>query len=255
MSLSTTCYTYFVDTFDDVTGNSTDQATCDSRYIECTITSNGIPLTCDSTLQTNPVGADFSASEYFCVCNGGVTLSIPGIVTCASFCRDLSTTEQCNFLTLYDGVAEGNPDVNVEYDECNKYGCDSTGITCTTDGYTSYQCDNTEHELPGPDASLFYVCNCFGPAQVPSLFTSNGYAQGTACGNAVNTIATTTNSFESATTGSFGSATTDAFSTTTTESSGTTSSTASSTSSPAQSHRVKKGLLGLGIVLLLGVHV
>ena len=50
MSLSTTCYTYFVDTFDDVTVNSTDQATCDSSYIGCTITSNDITLTCDSTL-------------------------------------------------------------------------------------------------------------------------------------------------------------------------------------------------------------
>jgi hypothetical protein len=253
MSLSTTCYTYFVDTFDDVTGNSTDQATCDSSYIDCTINSNDIPLTCDSTLQTNPVGADSSASEYFCVCNGGVKLSIPEIVTCASFCLDLSTKEQCNFLTLYDGAIEGNADVDVEDDECDMYGCDSEGIICTTDGYTSYQCDNAEHEIPGPDASLFYVCNCFGPAEVPSQFASNGYAQGTACGNAANTIAMTS-SFESTPTDSSGSATTDTFGATTTESSGTTSSTASATSSPAQSHGVKKGLLGLGIIFLLGVH-
>lgn len=186
MSVSSSCNTYFVDVFDNVTGNSTDSGTCDSTLTTCTITTpngNSVGLTCNSKLQSIPDSADFSSSEYFCVC-GDNPLSVPSIVNCASFCYKLSTSHNCNFLTLYDGFTSGNSDIAVSADECSHLSCNQAGTICTTDQQTSYQCDNIDHDLPGPSSTKSYVCNCAGPAAIPEIYQQNGKTMGTACGNA-----------------------------------------------------------------------
>lgn len=186
-STSTTCNVYWTSLDDVVTEASAIKATCsDSSLKSCTITStSGVSetLRCDSTLQVTPKGTSYSYANYFCAC-GGNPVRVPATVQCTDKCYSLTTSASCNVVWLTTGFTVGSPYNGVSGNPmCESFRCDSTKQICTDDGTVEYVCDNTQHDSQIASSSTrSYVCNCNGPAAIPSLYQQNGLTQGTACG-------------------------------------------------------------------------
>ncbi|KAE8366760.1 hypothetical protein BDV27DRAFT_155651 [Aspergillus caelatus] len=187
MSVATKCSLYWVDLDDFVIERDNDTATCNSDMTKCVIigpSGDKLDATCDSTLQYSGI-ANPSYSKYFCVC-GSKAVSVPENVNCADKCYNLShpfTT--CNYLDIYNGFTSGGSSTIILEDMCDAYRCDVSGVNCTSDGSWLYQCDNRKHGSPGISSTHSYVCNCTGPAAVPSGYS--GKPNGTSCGQSSET--------------------------------------------------------------------
>lgn len=183
MTISTTCHLYWANLQNLVTEADVDRASCDSSLTTCIITSShGVTLaaTCDSQLHLSDT-TNTNYASYFCVC-GSKALTVPSIVDCADKCYALDAHLTCDTLTLSTGFTAGSPVDSILADQCVPYRCDSSGTKCTTDGAFLTLCDNQQHDSDGDTSTKSYVCNCDGPATIPSLYRVNGQSTGTACG-------------------------------------------------------------------------
>jgi hypothetical protein len=184
MSISTTCEVYWVSLSYVVTGHDSISSACDSSLTRCSLLNsrgNAVTdVTCNSELgttgSTNP-----SVVSYFCAC-GNNPVKPPEIVDCGSICFSFTESKRhCNYLSLRFGFTSGDSSNGVTEDTCSAMNCVAGTSRCTSDGSTSYLCDNTEHDPAalGGSSTYSYVCNCDGPAAIPSVY---GSGFGTACG-------------------------------------------------------------------------